>query len=460
MAGVVALLVIAPRAEAQTSLSIYSDGRVVVRQTLPRALERGVNQLALRVDGLDPVTLFSPDTAVSVLGVVVRPASDQGAALAAAIGQTLSFVRDKGDTVRATIVRTAPPQYRLPDGRLLLSEPGVPLFPADLVRTAPEVALRLEASAPRPRTQLAYVLDGATWEAVYQVVLGRDRATVAGMAAIRSTAVRAESAGVQLVAGSIARARRSIPPPSPVFRQRDFTLDAVVVTGAAASTTEEAVGETHVYEVPGRVSLAPGEPVAVALFPRGTAAYVRELIIPGVVPWRGWLGDAGSEPNRVPVQVWYTLKRTRGTAFGERPLPAGTVQLYHADTAGRVQLIGEARNAHTAAGRDLRMQSGEVFDLTAERVQVSRRDSLLPMPRGFRGGVWNRRIVTATFRVTVTSAKAEAASVDVRESRYGSWKVIESSVPPERLSAHELRFRLPVPAGGEATLTYTVQIDS
>ena len=136
------------------------------------------------------------------------------------------------------------------------------------------------------------------------------------------------------------------------------------------------------------------------------------------------------------------------------------MQLYEPDAAGRVQLIGEARNAHTAAGRDLRMQSGEAFDLTAERVQVSRQDSSLPMPRGYRGSVWNRRIVTATFQVKVTSAKAEAVSVDVRESRYGAWKVIESSVPPERLSAYELRFRLPVPANGEAVLTYTVQIES
>jgi len=40
------------------------------------------------------------------------------------------------------------------------------------------------------------------------------------------------------------------------------------------------------------------------------------------------------------------------------------------------------------------------------------------------------------------------------------WKIVESSVPPEKLSATEMRFRLPVPANGEATLTYTVQIES
>jgi hypothetical protein len=68
--------------------------------------------------------------------------------------------------------------------------------------------------------------------------------------------------------------------------------------------------------------------------------------------------------------------------------------------------------------------------------------------------------VTAAYRVTITNAKAEPVTVDVREARYGVWKIVESSVPPEKLSSTEMRFRLTVPAGGEATLTYTVQIES
>src|SRR3989475_7616211 len=102
------------------------------------------------------------------------------------------------------------------------------------------------------------------------------------------------------------------------------------------------------------------------LFPYTTlfrsVAYTQEFVVPGVLPWRGFFGPMPTEPNRVPVQVWYTLKRARGTAFGDRPLPGGTVQLYQADSGGRVQLVGEARSDHTAPGRDLRVQSGEAFD--------------------------------------------------------------------------------------------------
>ena len=450
--GVLALLLAVPLA-GQTSLSIYRDGRVVVRQSLPQALQRGRNALTLKLEGLDPATLFSPDTSVAVLSATARYPSSKGAALGNAVGQTLSFVRAKGDTIRATVVRADPPQYRLSDGRLLLESPGEPLFPAELVRTSSEASVVLDASRGRQRTELTYVTQGVTWEALYQVILTGARCQVSGTATVTSQGLRADSAEVQLVAGAISQARapkafEGVQAIS-VGRMRSDVEEASV-------TSEQAVGETHVYQLPGRLTIEPGVPVATALFPRSSTAVTQELIVPGVLPWRGWIGQ-NPEPNRLPVQVWYTLKRAAKTPFGDRPLPAGTVQLYQADSSGRVQLIGEAANDHTAPGRDLRLQSGDAFDVTAERVQTDFNQETLP---ALRRGLPTRQRVTAAYRVTVTNAKSESVTVDVRESRYGVWKIVESSIPAEKLSATEMRFRLTVPAGGEATLTYTVQMES
>ncbi len=452
--GVVAMLVAMPLA-GQTSLSIYRDGRVVVRQSLPQALQRGRNALTLKLEGLDPATLFSPDTSVAVASATVRYPSDKGQALAGAVGQTLSFVRAKGDTIRATVVRADPPQFRLSDGRLLLESPGEPLFPAELVRTSPEAAIVLDASRARQRTELAYVAQGITWEALYQVVLTGARCQVSGTATVTSQGLRADSADVQLVAGAIQRARQG----KAEWMTRGVLaaqMGRVSNVEEASVTTEESVGETHVYQLAGRLSIEPGVPVATALFPRSSTPVTQELIVPGVLPWRGWLGQ-NPEPNRLPVQVWYTLKRAAKTPFGDRPLPAGTVQLYQADSSGRVQLIGEASNDHTAPGRDLRVQSGDAFDVSAERVQTDFTQETLPAPRR---GLPNRQRATAAYRVTISNAKAEPVTVDVREARYGVWKIVESSVAPEKLSATEQRFRLVVPAGGDVTLTYTVQMES
>ena len=280
----VGLLVGTPLA-AQTSLSIYRDGRVVVRRTLPQALQQGRNALTLRIEALDPATLFSPDTVVSVTSATVRYPSSSTDALAQAVGQTMSFVRSKGDTIRATVVRADPPQFKLPDGRLLLSPPGEPLFSAELVRTSPEAQVVLDASRARPRTEIAYVAQGMRWETLYQVVLTGTKAQVSGTATVISQSFRTDSADVQLVAGSIQGARNKsideygVGAASGVaFLQR--RADSLIAT-------EEAVGETHVYQLPGRLSIEPGVPVTTALFPRSSAPVVQELIVPGVLPWRG-----------------------------------------------------------------------------------------------------------------------------------------------------------------------------
>ena len=438
----------------QTSLSIYSDGRVVVRRTLPQGLQKGRNLLTLQIDALDPATLFSPDTAVTVTGATMRYPSPAGDALSRAIGQTLSFVRGKGDTLRATVVRVDPPQYKLGDGRMLLSQPGEPLFPPELVRSSGEASLTLDASRNRPNTQLAYMAQGVSWEATYQAIIGANgaQATIGGAATVTSQSLRSDSAEIQLVSGSINRARGG---------QVMFGVaQAGMVAARAAPSempTEQAVGETHVYSLAMRLALEPGVPVSTALFPRATTAVSQEFVVPGVLPWRGWMGQIGSDANQVPVQVWYTFKRGRGSPFGDRPLPGGTVQLYQTDSAGRAQLIGEAAIDHTPAGKDVRVQSGDAFDVTAERIQTDFTQEAIPPARR---GLPTRQRVTASYRVTITNAKTDTVTVDVRESHFGTWRITDSSVPTEKLSSTESRFRLAVPAGGQAVLTYTVQVES
>ena len=69
-----------------------------------------------------------------------------------------------------------------------------------------------------------------------------------------------------------------------------------------------------------------------------------------------------------------------------------------------------------------------------------------------------RTVATADYRVTVRNATDSAATVDVIEERAGEWSVVKSSVPAEKLSTVRTRFRLKVPARGEADVTYRLRI--
>ena len=69
------------------------------------------------------------------------------------------------------------------------------------------------------------------------------------------------------------------------------------------------------------------------------------------------------------------------------------------------------------------------------------------------------RTITESFAVTLRNAKAADATVRVVEPlpRWSDWEIVESSVPAERQDARHAVFEVPVPAGGEARLTYTVR---
>ena len=150
---------------------------------------------------------------------------------------------------------------------------------------------------------------------------------------------------------------------------------------------EQRVGEFHLYTLPGRSTLLPGLTTSVALFEPAQVKYERSYVVHGDVPFWGFLPQQGEE-TEPPVEVIYTLKRPRKTDFGDRPLPGGVARLYQPDSAGGLQLVGEASLDHTPAGTDLKLNAGTAFDITAKRVQtsyVTRRDSTKARGRAYRG---------------------------------------------------------------------------
>jgi hypothetical protein len=353
------------------------------------------------------------------------------------VGRRVVFrLPESTDTLSALVLGVDPLRLQLPDGRITFQSPGAALYPADAVVADPAARLDLRSSRARPTLRLGYFTGGATWQASYQVTIGGPTARVAGLAVLESQALRAENVEVQLLAGSVGRADKGPEPPRPLARRAE----------AAMAFSDEAAAEQRVG------TLLPGLTTSVALFEPAAVPYERTYEVRGLVPYWGTIPRQGEE-SEAPVEVSYTLKRPHRTEFGDRPLPGGVARLYQPDSAGRPQLVGEAALDHTPAGRDLRLAAGVAFDLTARRVQtgyVTRRDSSAAQ------GV--RTVATADYRVTVRNATDSATTVDVIEERGGEWSVLSSSVPAEKLSTTRTRFRVKVPARGEAAVTYRLRI--
>ncbi len=446
-----AAVVVARPAVAQVGLTIYNDGRVLVRRTLPNPLAAGLSTQRLALGALDPASVFALDSGVAVLGASYDESVDEPNTMRRAVGLTLRFWTGRNgppghsdaDTVSALVLGVNPERFKLGNGQVVFQRPAVPLYPAELVLTDPTLALALRATAARPSLRLGYFTQGASWNASYSVILGKGGARVNGTAAIPSASLRVSDAEVQLLAGTIGRAPGA---PAPRF---ELAAKAMAMGDVAqGSAAEQQIGEAHLYTVPGKLSLEPGVTTSVALFEPATAPWEKGFVVRGQLNYYGPLPQYGNDESQVPVEVWYTLKRQARTPFGDLPLPMGSYRLYEPDDAGRLQLIGEASAGHVAPGTDVRLAAGSAFDLTATRVQMSYhqvRDSL-------------RTTATADYRVTIKSAKDSATTVDVLEERGGEWSVLSSSVAPEKLSSTRTRFRVRVPGKGEVTLTYRVRV--
>lgn len=431
---------------AQTGMTIYQDGRVLVRRNLAVRVPAGASTHRLALGPLDPGSLFALDPGVTVTGAAHDAAVDERSTMRRAVGRKLIFdagtsAQGASQTVEAEVLGVDPERFRLSSGEVTFVRPGRPRYPEDLIQLAPTTTVAVRAVRAGSVLGLGYFTGGATWSAAYQVVLGPASARVSGTAVISSELLQEDDVEVQLLAGEVGRAGAG--GRQPMMMAAREMADAV----AAAPPTEEAVGEAHLYSLPARVALRAGTSTSTMLFEPATAAWVREYTVPGQMPWVGPLGQYGSE-DEVPVEVSYLLKRPRTGGFGELPLPGGTWRLYQADAGGRLQLTGEAVSRHTAAGGDVRLSAGTAFDLRARRTQtdyLTRRDS-------------SRTVATAGYRVVISNARDSVAAVDVIEERRGEWSLLESSVPGEKLSSTRTRFRVRVPARGEATLTYRIRV--
>jgi len=445
-AGLLAAAPAALRAQA-TSLTIYSDGRVLVRRTLPVALARGTSTVPvdLGMRDVDAASIQVLDAGGRLVGAQMSAATGLEGSLRRSLGREVVF-RTGPDSapryVRGTLLSLDPAAVRV-DGYVLYNTPGTPVFPDSLVQLSPLTELTLDAPRGASSLSLLYLSGGLSWSASYAVMLprgGAGQATVAGAAEIGNGAsLLMNGVQVQLLAGVVRRVGASIG--SAQSGVIGFAARAQEAN-QGADLGEQAVGGTHVYTLPAPVDFIPGETRVVPLFDRTTADVQPEYEFPVQgysvqAQWPDALRD--QHPN-----VRYVVRRPAASRFGGTPLPAGTARVFEPDSAGRLQLLGETPIQHTPAGRDLRLTTGTDFDITGTRSQT------------FYERRGNRDVVSA-FRVEIQNAKAQAVTVVVVDACPGQCEVLSSTVPSTPESANQVRFSVRVPARGSAELEYRLR---
>jgi hypothetical protein len=126
------------------------------------------------------------------------------------------------------------------------------------------------------------------------------------------------------------------------------------------------------------------------------------------------------------------------------PLPKGTVRVYKEDKDGSLQFIGEDQIDHTPKDEKFKIKIGEAFDVVGERIQTDYK-RLGP------------NLFEVAFEVSLRNHKKEDIKVLVEEPIPGDWEMLSNTHPFEKLSAHLIRFDVPVAKDKEVKVKYRIR---
>ena len=420
-------------------------GHALVHERRTLDLQAGNHQI--RIGGL-PAALDPEAVAValgsnaSVLGqrVVLANASANGA-LDGAIGSQVEVQSGGGSfsgellgaSENGVLVRTR-------DGTVhLVHDYASVTLPGDAVSGGSALLLDIDAkSAGNRDAHLTYTTSGLGWRAAYNATLASGSACRMQFKPEASIANRSgrdyDSATIKLVAGQ----------PNLGNRTRMYSMAKAPVPMAAAMPEQAPLGDYRSFTLPGAVSLPNGTVTLTPLYPVQTLDCQREYVIED--------GGAYFPPkpntNDYGAQDYQDRAITSTLAFSAPDaLPAGTLRAWINDRDGAPALLGQGGVADTPEGQRVSVQLGESFDLRASRERTAFHVDA------------NAHTMTESYKVTLTNGGDTARTVTVRQhpDRWREWTLSSSSIKPSKRTPQLLEFQVPVPADGDATLTYAVK---
>jgi hypothetical protein len=445
---------------ADPALTIYNGGYAVVRETLPIDLKSGVNQVSFagvtaQVEA-DSVILrdIKGKAEFQVLEQSYRndPVT-QAMLLSLFEGKTLEFVRHEtnkpdrvimGKVVRSGFVpggNFVEPIIEV-DGKLQFSLPGEPIFPSlgnDNV-LKPTLNWRLNsASSGKIDAEVAYLSNGFTWEASYNLVATEksDLLDVVGWVTMNNqSGMTFTDAKIKLMAGDVNR----VQPDYSVGIGRSMGSGARAMS-AEKVVTEKSFDEFHLYTL--------GNPATLRDKETKQVEFVRAA---GVKAERVYVFEGTQQYNRrgvaTPgkVQVYREFKNSEANKLGIA-LPKGKVRFYSQDGDRQLEFVGENQIDHTPKDEVIRVLTGNSFDLVGEhRMTNNTEDSA-------------NRVVSQTFEIKVRNRKKEPVEIRVieRATHGGNWTLTAQSQPHEKKDAATFEFRVPLKPDEEKVVTYTIR---
>lgn len=316
-------------------------------------------------------------------------------------------------------------------GRILLSR-----IPENFI-SQPTLVWMLENKLSKPqKLEASYLTSGINWKADYVAVLNKlDTMTdLTGWVTIdnRSGATY-QNALLKLVAGDIHRVQEEM--------KMDYARAKLAAKEAASPQfKEESFFEYHLYTLDRRTTIKDNQTKQMTLLDANQVPLKKLFIFAGS-PQYYYYQNQGSQKQK--IGVFLELENTKKNNLGI-PLPKGTVRVYKEDKDGSLQFIGEDRIDHTPKDEKFKIKIGEAFDVVGERTQTDYKRL-------------GSNLFEVAFEVSLRNHKKEDIKVLVEEPIPGDWEMLSNTHSFEKLSAHLIRFEVPVAKDKEVKVKYRIR---
>lgn len=443
--------------QTSVAVTIYNEDLALVKDSRKLNLNTGLSALSFR----DVSAQIKPETALlrSLLPNSSLQVLEQNfdfdlltpqKLLEKNVGQQVTIIRTNpstgAETEETATVLSAQDGVVLKIGnRIETGIPGriaYPNVPGQL-KDRPTLTTQVQyKGAEQTSLELSYLTGGLQWKADYVAELSskEDAIDLSGWVTLTNTSGSAyPNAKVQLVAGDVNRVREAIRPKTMMMRSEALVADA-------AMPSEQGLLEYHLYTLPRTTTIAENQTKQVALLSAQHIPARKELVLSGADYY--YQGAYRDIEKKQKVQVFVEFENKESSKLGI-PLPKGTMRVYKKDNDGTAQFVGEDQIDHTPKNDSVRLNLGNAFDVTADRVQTDFKNLGKPnqVP-----------LYESAYAITLHNAKKETVTVTVQEPLNGDWKILNESQPHKKTSAHQATWQVNVPAESDVTLKYRVQV--
>ena len=476
---------------ADPALTIYNQNFAVVRDTVPLELKSGVNDVSFSdtTAHLEPdsVILRDPTGRVNLQILEQNYRNDpvsQELLLSLFEGKTIDFLikgtNGPDQTVQGKIIRSgyvspspsAMDPYGQNDdqvqqqpvastqpivevnGKIQFGLPGQPIFPSlgDDTILKPMISWKLATDTPgKVEAELAYITEGMTWHADYNVIAPQDRDVldIVGWVTMDNQSGKTfENAKIKLMAGDVNKIQNNR------MMEKDIvdTASATEAPGVPPPVTEKAFEDYHLYSLERPTTLHDGETKQVE-FIRATGVKSEKVYVYDGVKldrYQGWdfenirdNEEFGTDSD-TKVAILREFKNSEVNHLG-MPLPKGRVRFYKEDDQ-QLEFTGENEIDHTPKDELVKIYTGNAFDLVGERKRTHFKVD--------NDANW----ADETFQIKLRNHKTEPVEIRVVEHlyRWNNWQISGNTDPFTKTNAQEIEFRIPVKPDEERTVSYSV----